>query len=75
MLPPEKSVGVLVCHQAVPINRVYFFLYQDKLNIEGEILKSVSDDGLIYHCEVKRKTNKVVQKGQCLDLYLIVKCK
>ena len=68
VLPPGKSMGVPVRHQAVTKNEVYFFKYQDELNIEGEILKSVSDDGLIHHCEVKGKgnTDKVIQKGRCL---------
>ena len=55
VLLPRNSVGKLVCHQAVTKNEVYSSNYQDELNIEDEILKSVSDDRLIHHCEMKGK--------------------
>lgn len=68
MLPTGKIMGVLVCHQVVTGNEVYFFIYRDEFNLEGKILKSVGDDGLINQCEMKGKgkVDKVKQKEQCM---------
>ena len=49
-------------------NEVYFVKYKEDLNVEGEILKLVSDDGQIHHYELKGKgkTDRVIQKELCL---------
>ena len=68
ILPPGKNVGKPVRHNVVTGNEVYFLKYKEDLNIEEEILKKVSDDGQIHHCELKGKgkTDRFIQKGQCL---------
>ena len=47
---------------------MYFLRYKEDLKVEGEILKLVSDDGQINHCELKGKgkTDRVVKKEQSL---------
>ena len=54
VLPPVKNVGVLVCHNVGPGIKCNF-KYKENLNVEGEILKLVSYDGQIHHCELKGK--------------------
>ena len=68
VLSPGKNVGVPVRHNVVTGNEVYFVKYKEDLNLEGEILKLASDDGQIHRCELigKGKTDRVIQKGQCL---------
>ena len=68
ILPPRKNVGVPACHNVVTGNELYFLKYKEDLNIKEEIMKLVSDDGQIHHCEMKGKgkTERVIQKGQCL---------
>ena len=72
VLLPKKSVGVPVRHNVVTRNEVYFLKYKEDLNMKGEILKLASDDGQIHHCELKGKgkTDRVLQKGQCLGSIL-----
>ena len=49
-----KNVGVPVHHNVVTRNEVYCLKYKEDLNVEGEILKLVSDDGVSNFCEFKR---------------------
>ena len=37
---------------------VYLLEYKEDLNVEGKILKLVSDDGQIHCCELKGKENR-----------------
>ena len=68
VLPPRKNVGVLVRHNVVTGNEVFFLKYKEDLNVEGKILKLASDDGQIHHCELKEKgkADRVIQNRQCL---------
>ena len=65
---PGRSVGVPVRHLRVTQGEFYYVKYKDELQVSGEFLKVVSEDGQLGMCIVSGQDSEefILQKGQCL---------